>query len=116
MAQQGVGGPFAGSATLTNVLTNGTPLLTFGNPFPTGVQGKAATLQNVVGVNPNIRTPYTQQWNVTLEKQLHSVGFTAAYVGTHSVSVLYPRNLNQPVPSTNPFKGFLYPLNAIPDR
>ena len=30
MAQQGVGGPFAGSATLTNVLTNGKPLLTFG--------------------------------------------------------------------------------------
>jgi hypothetical protein len=114
MAQQGTGGPFSGSVTLTNVLTAGTPLLTLGSPFPTGIQGRAATLQNAVGANPNLRTPYTQQWNVTLEKQVRSVGFTVAYVGSHSVAVVYPRNLNQPVAGTNPFSGLLYPgLNTI---
>ncbi len=109
MAQSLVGGPFSGSETLTNVLTGGTPLLTLGNPFPNTVAGKTAALQNVTGVYPNIRTPYTQQWNVTLEKQVASMAFTAAYIGSHSVALLYPRNLNQPVPGTAPFHGYLYP-------
>jgi hypothetical protein len=114
LAQALVGGPFAGSQTLTNVITNGNPLLTFANPFPSTVAGRAATLQNVTGIYPNIRTPYTQQWNVTIEKQLGPFAFSAAYIGTHSVQILYPRNLNQPVPSTSPFKGFLYQgLNTI---
>jgi len=114
MAQALVGGPFAGSQTLTNVLTNGNPLLTLANPFPSTVAGKAATLQNVTGIYPNIRTPYTQQWNVTLERQVGPFAFSAGYIGAHSVSILYPRNLNQPVPSTAPFKTLLYSgLNTI---
>ena len=62
---------------------------------------------------PNIRTPYTQQWNVTLEKQLHS--------GVHRGLCGYPFGFDalsaQPQSARSqhqPFKGFLYPgLNAI---
>src|SRR6202040_2538296 len=56
--------------------------------------------QNVMGTNPNAKVPYTQQWNFTLERQISSVGVRVSYVGTHSVGLLYRRNLNQPQPST----------------
>jgi hypothetical protein len=112
IAQSLVGGPFSGSETITNSLTNGTPLVTLSNPF--GGAGKTAALQNVTGINPDIAVPYTQQWNVTLERQLGSIAFSAAYIGSHSVGLLYPRNLNQPLPSLAKFSGYLYPgLNTI---
>ena len=119
IAQSLTGGPFSGNETFTNTaaaaLAGGSaPLLTFTNPFGTGAGGKAAALQNINGIYPDIRTPYTQQWNVTLEKQVRSIGISVAYIGSHSVSLLYPRNLNQPLPSTKPFSGCLYPaLNTI---
>ncbi len=113
LASSSVGGPFAGSQTFFNSISNGTPLLTFPNPFVSGA-GTVAGLQNVAGFNPNLRTPYTQQWNVTLERQIHTVGVSLAYVGAHSVALLYSRNLNQPVASTNPFSGYLTPaFNTI---
>jgi hypothetical protein len=92
------------------------PLVTFTNPYGVNAVGKAAALQNVTGVYPNIRTPYTQQWNVTLEKQVASLGLSVSYIGSHSVALLYPRNLNQPMPSTIPFttSRYFYPaLNTV---
>lgn len=65
LASSSLGGPFSGSETFFNSITNGVPLLTFPNPFVSGA-GTVAGLQNVAGFNPNLRTPYTQQWNVTL--------------------------------------------------
>jgi hypothetical protein len=102
------GGPFAGSETFFNSITNGVPLLSFPNPFISGA-GQVGGLQNVSGFNPNIRTPYTQQWNMTLEKQIRTVGISIAYIGAHSVDLLYRRNLNQPPPSTQPFSEYLNP-------
>jgi hypothetical protein len=103
------GGPFAGSETFTNSITNGAPLFGFPNPFLTA--GATAT-QNVVGVNPNLRTPYSQQFNLTVERQLRGIGLRMAYVGTRSVELVYPANINQPLPSAIPFTNSrrIYPL------
>jgi len=109
IGQSMTGGPFAGSETLTNAITNGVPAFTLSNPFTSGATGKSAPVQNVTGINPNIRTPYLQQWNVTLEKQIGPMGLSVAYVGAHAVGLLYNRNLNQPPPSLKPFSGYLYP-------
>jgi hypothetical protein len=38
-----------------------------------------------------------------VEKQVASLGFRASYVGSHSVDLVYRRNLNLPLPSTIPF-------------
>jgi len=70
-------------------------------------------VQNVAAFNPNIRTPYTQQWNVTLERQFHSVGLSLAYVGAQSIALLYGRNLNQPPAGPNKFSGYLNPAFNI---
>lgn len=95
------GGPFSGSTTYVNALNNGVPLFSFPTPFlPTGT----TATQNAFGINPDIVTPYTQQWNATVERQLGSSGaLRLSYVGSRSVNLIYPRNLNQPPPSASPF-------------
>jgi hypothetical protein len=94
------GVPFTGSESFTNEITNGVPLLIFPNPSPAG--GVAPTA-NVVGVNKGISRPYLQQWDVVIERQIGSFGFSAGYVGTRASNLIYARNLDQPPPSTTPF-------------
>jgi hypothetical protein len=106
-AQSLTGGPFAGSATLTNAISAGVPAFTLANPF--SATGKSAPVQNVTGFNPDIRVPYLQQWNVTLERQVGQIGLSVAYIGAHAVDLLYNRNLNQPAPSLTPFSSYIYP-------
>jgi hypothetical protein len=100
------GGPFAGSVTYRNSITNGVPLFSFPSPV---LSSTDQAVQNVSGVNPNLKSPYTEQWNVTVERQMSSVGLRASYVGSRSVNLVYRRNLNEPVPSTTPFSTKLYP-------
>jgi hypothetical protein len=96
------GGPFGGSETFYNSITNGVPLLTFPSPFALAA-GQVAAFQTAAGFNPNLKVPYLQQWNVTLERQIGSVGLSIAYVGSHAVNLIYGRNINQPAASTTPF-------------
>jgi hypothetical protein len=97
------GGPFSGSATYENAINNGVPLFSFPDPFLSS--GTAAPTQNVQGTNPHFRTPYSEQWNVTVERQIGSIGLRASYVGTLSLDQLYRRNLNQPPPSLTPYSS-----------
>ena len=107
-----VGGPFAGSESFTNAITNGIPLFAFPNPFLS--LGSTST-QNVLGVNPKLRTPYSQQFNLTVERQIGQVGIRVAYIGTRSVDLVYAANINQPPPSTIPFTASrrLYPIYNV---
>lgn len=103
------GGPFSGSTTYNNAITNGQPLFQF--PYPFLPSGSTAT-QNAFGVNPDLSTPYTQQWNFTVEREVGSAALRLSYLGTHSVDLVYARNLNQPVPSLIPFTASrrIYPI------
>jgi len=103
------GGPFGGSESFFNSITNGVPLLSFPNPF-VAAAGQVAAFQSASGFNPHLTVPYLQQWNITLERQIGSVGLSVAYVGSHAVNLLYGRNVNQPVPSTTPFT-----ISALPN-
>jgi hypothetical protein len=102
------GGPFGGSESFFNSITNGVPLLTFPNPF-VAAAGQVAAFQSASGFNPHLGVPYLQQWNVTLERQIGTVGVSVAYVGSHAVNLLYGRNINQPVASMTPFSVNLLP-------
>jgi hypothetical protein len=106
LARSDSGGPFGGSESFFNSITKGVPVLSFPDPFVTAA-GQLAPFQNVSGLNPQIRTPYTEQWNVALERQIGTVGISITYLGTHGVDLLYARNINQPQPNLGPFPGFL---------
>ena len=99
--QTGNGGPFVGSSTFINTLTNGVPLFSFPKPFlSTGNLGT----QTAGAPDPHLQVPYTEQWNLTLEQRLNStVSLQISYVGTHSAKLVYPYNFDQPPPSTTPF-------------
>src|SRR5439155_75822 len=62
--------------------------------------------------DPNSPTPYTQQWNVSLQRQLPlSLGLTLAYVGTKGTHLEARPDINQPVPGTSPIASRRpYPL------
>lgn len=94
------GGPFSGSESFTNKFTNGSPLFSFPQPFL--ATGTIAS-QSVSGINPNLRVPYLQQWNLTVERQVADFDLGASYVGGKSTNLVYLSNLNQPEPSTTPF-------------
>jgi hypothetical protein len=91
------GGPFSGSTTYTSAINNGVPL--FSIPYSFLSTGASST-QNAAGVNPDLRTPYTQQWNLTIERQLAGAAVRLSYVGSQSVNLVYTRNINQPPSST----------------
>lgn len=67
----------------------------------------------------NRRTPYTQEWNLTLEKQLgNSFVVEAGYVGSASHKLERERVTNDPLPglgdidARRPFQNFAFPLGT----
>ena len=46
-------------------------------------------------MDPNLRTPYVQQWNVGIQHEWKKVVFEAAYLGNHAVKLLRQIDLNQ---------------------
>ncbi len=61
--------------------------------------------------NPDLRTPYSQQYNATIEHQRWGTGFRISYVGTSSRKGEYGYNINQPLPDARPYvdKPRLFP-------
>lgn len=100
------GGPFSGSVQYINTPASKTPgvpivpLFTFPSPFLPA--GTTAT-QNPNGVNPNLKTPYTQEWNLSVERQFGAWGLRMSYLGSRTDQLIYLRNRNEPAPSLNAF-------------
>jgi hypothetical protein len=107
------GGPFSGGLTYQNAINNGVPLFSFPYPFlPSSSSVAPPTSEDVQGTNPHFKTPESQQWNVTVQRQFGTVGLTASYVGTLSLHQLYRRDLNQPPPSLNPYSSTERPYQS----
>jgi hypothetical protein len=79
-------GPVFGSQVLNcdpNLVANGAP----GTPCA------------ITGVNPNLKTPYVESWNLNIQQALgNQFSLEVGYVGNHGVDQLGVLDLNQPVP------------------
>ena len=131
-------------ATLDGFLT---PAATLANPFPNGIQsptGSSSGLRTFLGqavrfYNPQPKNPYSNRWNLGIQRELaRDMVLEAGYVGNHSVHLgvergynSVPRDLLSASPLrdqtainrmtglvTNPFAGLLpnTPLNAATIR
>ena len=94
--------PFFGVAeSFTNQIVDGKPLFRMPEPFlPLGQVGYSLSLSPR---NPSFVNPYSQQWNLTIEKAVWSTVIRAAYVGRKASKLLYTRNINRPPASDIPF-------------
>lgn len=101
--------PWGGNETFTNRFTNGQPVWQWPNAFPTNEVGDSSFGGTYAagGFVGNLKNPYTQQWNFTLERQIASTAFRLQYVGVKSSQLLWLRggwgDYNTPAPSTIPF-------------
>ena len=92
-----------------NILAAGYPFgadeVTFGGQFPLSAAAAApppvsSTSPTVYAVDPNLRSPYTQQWNLAYEQSLGGgQSFSASYVGAIGRDLLLLESLNLPNPN-----------------
>jgi hypothetical protein len=104
----GAGGTsgFSAVSTVVTALDGVTPIRQFSNPFPqviepTGNTLGAATLlgQGVAFVNRTERVPYTEQWNLNIQREIvRNLVVSGAYVGSHGVKLPANRELDQLAP------------------
>ncbi len=90
------GGPFSQSQSFSNDVSEGRALFQFPQAIP-AERGEGGA-QSVNGVNRNLKTPYSQQWNLTLEREIANSSVRLSYIGQRSVSMIYGRNINLPSP------------------
>ncbi|MCZ2073786.1 MAG: TonB-dependent receptor [Bryobacterales bacterium] len=107
-----VGGPYNGSeSTPPNSITNGNPLWQLPAIFP--AQLNQSGTASLGGVDPHMKNPYVQQWNLTIEREIFDMGLRASYVGTKTHQLVLSRNLNQVIPSTIPFSTSRRPFPQL---
>ena len=100
------GNPTSSLHTYSNVNTAGpnTPLIRFPNTAPpsVGVQIGGGGLDQ--GVDPDYRDPQSEQWNLTVERQLQAdTTLRLSYVGMHTYRINITEDLNQIPASTTPY-------------
>jgi hypothetical protein len=92
--------------------TNPTPTPTVVLPlaFPSTSSAGPTTVTLPTAINPNVKIPYSMQYNLTIEHQMGANAFRLSYVGTNTREGVYEYNINQPLPSTTLFinKGRMF--------
>lgn len=96
------GSPFIISEpSFTNTTPN--PTLVLPQAFPAEGTGRPSTIALPAAINPDLKMPYSQQWNLTIEHQRWETGFRLSYVGTNSRQMRYSYNINSPRVDERPF-------------
>jgi Carboxypeptidase regulatory-like domain/TonB dependent receptor-like, beta-barrel len=97
------GGPFSISETYFNSINNGVPLFQMPNPFPSSSVSAEVPSQDAGGFPLQTKNGLIHQFNVTLERQVHDIGFRVSYIGSRNRGMNYDIEINKPVPSRIPF-------------
>jgi outer membrane receptor protein involved in Fe transport len=84
---------------------------TLQDPFPTS-SGFAVPSPELSVLTPNMVTPYLQQWNLTVERPIASLGtLSLSYAGSEGTHLIQAYDQNQPFPGP----GSLQPRRPYPD-
>jgi hypothetical protein len=84
----------------TNPATNPTVVLPL--VFPASVAGPT-TVSIPAAVNPDIRIPYSMQFNFAVEHQRWDIGWRASYIGTNTRQGVWAYDFNQPIADNRPY-------------
>ena len=75
------------------------PTVIFPRVFPS-TAGGVTQVGLPSATRPDLKTPYSMQYNVTIERQQWNSGFRISYIGTNTRQGEWGYNINQPVPDT----------------
>ena len=90
--------PVSGQTTLFSSVANPACGDGINNPNPTLYAAAPAPCE-IYGVNPNIRTPYVNEWNLDIQHAVtNNLSIDIGYVGNHGTKLLGKLNVNQPLP------------------
>ena len=104
------GGPYEISETYFNAIQNGRPLLSFPSPFPSSTASAGVPSLSVTALPLKTETGVIRQWNFTLEREIHSIGLRASYIGSRGSGLNYSLNTNKPRPSEIAFSAARRPF------
>jgi hypothetical protein len=107
------GGPYQITQTYTNTITNGVPLLSFPNAFPSSLSLAAIPNQSITAYPMNQDFGAIRQFNVTMEHEMKGLGLRASYIGTRGSGLNYSLNVDKPQASTTPFTSAAYPFQPF---
>jgi hypothetical protein len=85
----------------TNPLGN--PDVVFPRVFPATSTGGPSAVSLPAAVNPDLKMPYSMQWNFTAEHERWNTGFRLSYIGTNTRQASYSYDINSPVPDNRPY-------------
>jgi len=95
--------PFFIAETYINSFTEGQPQFSMPNPFPDSTATATIPSQSVTGYPKEITNGKIHEFNVSIERQVGDIGFSAAYSGVRTTGMNYTTSINLPQPSTIPF-------------
>jgi hypothetical protein len=103
------GGPW--QSTQNWFIVNNQPSITLPNPFGSAAQGFDG-VQSINAIDPHFPHERSQQWNVSIGRQIWQTAIDVAYVGTKGKNLPFYENRNLLAPSTTPFSTdrLSYPL------
>ena len=88
----------------------GSGVITLENP----IVAAAPTSLGPAAINPNFNNSYSQDWNLTIERQLSSsMSFSVAYVGLKATHLQLNENINEPL-VVNGLYSFTRPFTTLP--
>ncbi len=97
----------------TNPLAN--PQVVFPRVFPAAGSGGLTQADLPWAENPDLRTPYSMQYNFTIQRQQWNTGFRVSYIGTGLRKSPWRYNYNSPVPDNQPYVAKPRPYGNFPD-
>lgn len=99
LALNATGGPW--QSTQSFYIVNNQPTIQFPAPFTT--TSNFSGLQSISALDPRFPHERSQQWNVSVGRQIWKTAIDVAYVGTKTNNIPFNQDLNLLRPSTTPF-------------
>ncbi|HEU0138553.1 MAG TPA: hypothetical protein VFQ79_02535, partial [Bryobacteraceae bacterium] len=90
------------------------PVVVLPNVFPSAGAAGPSSVSLPAAVNPDLKIPYSMQYNLTVEHSRWNTGFRASYIGTNTRQGDYSYNYNSPVPDARLFTEKPRPFPQYP--
>ncbi len=92
----------------------GNPVVVLPEVFPSAGAAGPSSVSLPAAVNPDLKIPYSMQYNLTVEHSRWNTGFRASYIGTNTRQGDYSYNYNSPVPDARLFTEKPRPFPRYP--